>query len=55
MFPIVDPIARLVLVVAEPAVAEVAGDQVGDGPLLARRARQLGELAEEVEDLRGHL
>jgi hypothetical protein len=46
--------ARVVLVDREPEVAQVADDDVGDLALLAGRARQCGELGEEVDDLGGH-
>ena len=51
MFPIVEPIlgAGVVLVGVEPEVAQVAQHDVGDGALLARRARQRRELEEELE------
>ena len=43
----------VVLVDGRAEIAQVAGDDVGDRALLARRARDRRELGEEVEDLRG--
>ena len=43
--------AGLVLVPLEPDVAELREHAVGDGPLLARRARDRAELEEEAEDV----
>ena len=43
--------AGVVLVRVEPEIAEIAEDAVGDGALLAGRARDGGELEEEVESL----
>ena len=46
-------VAEAVLVAREPEVAQVPLDDVRDRALLARRARDGGELEEEVDDL-GH-
>ena len=46
--------AGVVLVDLEAAVAEIRGDHVCDGALLAGRARERGELQEEREDVGGH-
>ena len=46
--------AGVVFVDGQPEVAQVADDDVGDGALLARRARERRELGEEVDDLGGH-
>ena len=46
--------AGVVLVDVEPEIAQVADDHVGDGALLARRARDRRELEEEVDDLGRH-
>ena len=53
MFPIVEPTfgAGVVLVGLEPERAQVVEHAVGDGPLLARRARQRRQLDEEREDV----
>ena len=44
--------ARVVLVPLEPDSVELREHQVGDGALLARRARDRGQLEEELEDVR---
>jgi hypothetical protein len=49
-----DRFPGLVLLGLDSQVAQIAEHAVGDGPLLARRARNGGELEEEIEGLRCH-
>ena len=51
----VDLRAGAVLVRREPQVAQIAEHDIGDGALLARRARQCSELEKEREDVVGGL
>ena len=47
-----DALTCVVLAHVQPEAAQVLGYAVGDGALLARWARQRGELREEVDDAR---
>jgi hypothetical protein len=42
---------RVVLVYLKPELAQVERDAVGDLALLARRARERGEIGEELDDV----
>jgi hypothetical protein len=48
----VDASAGIVLGDLQPVVAEAASDEIGDGTLAARRARDRRQLEEEAQDLR---
>ena len=52
MFPVdrPEPCGRVVLLPREPEPVELGGHAVGDGTLLAGRARDGAQLEEEVDD-----